>query len=194
MQLIFTTAAKEIILENLTDFYKTSGIKMKDFYPFMMIIIIMVLLPFSTFADNGSDSGEPIIYSNSELEEYKKSSDNKRTVNTTVSQKRNKFKSSSAKKPKRDEEHLKKYWCSKGTQFRKKTDKARDEYAEAKNNFSDKETLYFYKKISLSRYNATKTKLEHSEKNLKEAEKNLNDIENEAHQDWIPPGRLRCQF
>lgn len=162
-------------------------------YRISFIIIILLLFQNTVSAGDETALQNSKIYSNQDLERYKRPSDPGYTQHEIRTPEKDQY-TSSAKKTKSDEEYLKKYWCEKGSLYRKKVEKTKDMYAEAKKDSSDKETMYRYGKISYCKYNSARTKLERTGKALKEAEKDLNDIENEAHRDWIPMGWLRCQF
>lgn len=127
--------------------------------------------------------GESVVYTNEDIEKYRKPSDKiARDAKAPVARELKEQAKGAESQKEKD------YWCKKATAYRKGIEEAGDNVKEAENKLSglkpkDK------KKISQAQKN-----LERARKELRMRERDLSDLEEEAHRKGIPPGWLRCQF
>ena len=143
---------------------------------FLTGVLIVFAIGFSPFVSKGEENNvqkEAAVFSNQDIEKYKKPSDNKTAYIKTDRAAERKEKTLEIK-----EEKEKEYWCKRANPYRKKIERIKEEAGE------------------LEKLNTKKAgkRLENARKRLKYAEKDLAELEDEAHRKGIPPGWLRCQF
>lgn len=151
-----------------------------------LLLILSVIFAIGFFSITGWGEDSPVqkevpVFTNQDIEKYKKSSDSKPPVAKVDKTEEKRERLQVIK-----EDHEKEYWCKKATLYKRKTEKARDEVSEIEKELSAD--------IGHKKKTALEKKLKNSRKKLKYAEKDLAEIEDEAHRGKIPPGWLRCQF
>ncbi|TAL22985.1 MAG: hypothetical protein EPN94_10195 [Nitrospirae bacterium] len=150
---------------------------------FVLLLVFFVGL-FSGFASGEDKKGAP-IYTNQDIEKYKKTSD----ANTPIA-KADRTTDKKEKAQKIVEEREKEYWCKSATYHKRKIEKIKDDIAETEKEIPVENE----RPLSSKNKKAVQKRLNALNKNLKYAEKDLNGLEAEAHRKSIPPGWLRCQF
>jgi multidrug resistance efflux pump len=160
---------------------------------FTSTILFLLLLVLGASAQQTGENA-PSKFTNKDLENYQTPAESDRGEETSSGNGQTKKELSTVGKKKAKDEHDKKYWCTRGSYYRKKVDRARDGLTKAEKAFSKKEQDYHTGKIGSAAYDKAQKNLEKARLDLTQAEKNLNDVENEAYRQWIPPGWLRCQF
>jgi peptidoglycan hydrolase CwlO-like protein len=95
-----------------------------------------------------------------------------------------------AKKEKEEKE----YWCKRATEYRKKIEKAQEDFEETEKKLAELEGNPLPNAKSKKALKQLNSKLRKSKKQLRNAERDLSYFEDEAHRKGIPPGWLRCQF
>jgi hypothetical protein len=136
---------------------------------------------------------KPIHTSNKTEDEASQNASTKKLIHVrTRKQKNDEEYQKRIKKEK--EERLQQYWCRKGSQYRRKVEKAEVRVKDAKEYLSDVE----HDSPSVSRnsckLSGAENRLKRAQQLLREAEDDLSYIEDEAHRQRLPPGWLRCQF
>jgi len=150
------------------------------------ICALPFLLLFSISA-RGEDSAvqkETPVFTNQDIEKYKKLSDSESLPVKTDRTAENRGKLLKAK-----EQHEKEYWCKTATRHKKKIERAQEDIVEAEKELSGEYGALSYKKRS-----ALQNGLRNAKRRLKYAEKDLAEIEDEAYRKGVPPGWLRCQL
>ncbi len=151
----------------------------------LFILPLVVSIGLFSGSAFGEDKKEAPLYTNQDIEKYKRPSDSKTGVVKTDKAERKKEKSQKSK-----EEHEKEYWCKTATSYKNKIEKIQDEIAEAEKELSGESSA----SISYKKKKAIQNKITKSKKQLRYAEKDLAEFEGEAHRKEVPPGWLRCQF
>ncbi len=172
----------------------------------LIALIVLLSAPSVRALDTGQQE-DCKVFTNKDLEEYKRPSDNQKETADEASNDKSKKKMTYFLKPKQKkdedyrkkieeekEERLQKYWCRKGSQYRRKVEKAEMRVKEAEEYLSEVEHDYASASTRSCRRKGAENKLKRAKQWLKEAEDDLSYIEDEAHRQWIPPGWLRCQF
>ena len=156
--------------------------------PFRIIGIFalpfLLLFSVSARAEDSTVQKETPVFTNQDIEKYKKPSDSEPSPVKTDRTAENRGKLLKAK-----EQHEKEYWCKTATQHKKKIERAQEDIAEAERELSGEYGALSYKKRS-----ALQNRLKNAKRRLKYAEKDLAEIENEAYGKGVSPGWLRCQF
>lgn len=147
----------------------------------LMMVSVIGLFPVNALGEDNTGQKEVPVFTNQDIEKYKKSSDSKPPVAKVDKTEEKRERSQEIK-----EEHEKEYWCKKATQYKRKIEKEQDEVSEIEKELSAD--------IGHKKKTALEKKLKNSRKKLKYAEKDLAELEDEAHRGKIPPGWLRCQF
>lgn len=150
---------------------------------FILLLVVSIGL-FPGFAF-GEDKKEAPLYTNQDIEKYKKPSDSKSAAVRT-----DKTSEKSGKSQKLKEEHEREYWCKTATSYKRKIEKVKDDIAEAEKELSGESSMH----ISYKKKKTIQNKITKSKKQLRYAEKDLAEFEGEAHRKEVPPGWLRCQF
>lgn len=151
----------------------------------LFILLLVVSIGLFSGSAFGEDKKEAPLYTNQDIEKYKKPSDSKSRVVRTDKAEGKKEKSQKSK-----EELEKEYWCKTATSYKKKIEKIKDEIAEAEKELSGESSM----SLSYKKKETIQNKITKSKKQLRYAEKDLNGLEDEAHRKEVPPGWLRCQF
>lgn len=159
------------------------------------IIFAVGLFPSAVFAEDTTVKKEEIpVFTNQDIEKYKKPSDSKPPVtkiDKTV-EKRERLQ-------RIKEEQEGEYWCKKATDYKRRIERAQDEVEEVEKELSKLQnieplTSTKKKRATEKRIKELQKKLGRERKQLRYAERDLSDLEDEAHRKEIPPGWLRCQF
>jgi hypothetical protein len=174
---------------------------------YCLIALIVILSASSARALDTGQKEDCKVFTNKDLEEYKIPSDDTKKTADDVSQKTSKKKKTyyfnkkqmneedfRKRKEEAKEERLQKYWCRKGSQYRRKVEKAEMGVKDAEEYLSEVEHDYASASTRSCRRKGAEKGLKLAQQFLKEAEDDLSYIEDEAHRQWIPPGWLRCQF
>ncbi len=172
--------------------------------------LLALIVLFSVSSAHALDTGQKEdckVFTNKDLEEYKKPSDDKNNATSETSNDKSKKKMTYFLKRNQEsdedyqkimeeekEERLQRYWCRKGTQHRRKVEKAEMRVKDAEDYLSEVEHDYASVSTNSCRRKGADNRLKRAKQLLKEAEDDLSHIEDEAHRQWIPPGWLRCQF
>jgi hypothetical protein len=159
----------------------------------IMILVLLSLVPPVIAQESGEKDSAP-GFTNEDLEKYGSPQGGSDRDEEALKEQGREEDKAVAGKAKAEEKRDKQYWCTRGSYYRKKVDRARDGLTKAEKVFSKKEQDYHTGKIGSAAYDKAQKNLEKARLDLRQAEKNLNDVENEAHRQWIPPGWLRCQF
>ncbi|MBI5203406.1 MAG: hypothetical protein HZA11_00645 [Nitrospirae bacterium] len=151
----------------------------------LFILLLVVSVGLFSGSAFGEDKKEAPVYTNQDIEKYKRPSDSKTGVVKTDNAERKKEKSQKSK-----EEHEKEYWCKTASSYKKKIEKVKDDIAEAEKELSGESSM----NVSYKKKKTIQNKITKSKKQLRYAEKDLGGLEDEAHRKEVPPGWLRCQF
>ncbi len=151
----------------------------------LFILLLVVSVGLFSVSAFGEDKKEAPLYTNQDIEKYKRPSNSKTGVVRT-----DKTSEKSGKSQKLKEEHEKEYWCKTATSYKRKIEKVKDDIAEAEKELSGESSMH----ISYKKKKAIQNKITKSMKQLRYAEKDLAEFEGEAHRKEVPPGWLRCQF
>lgn len=151
----------------------------------LFILLLVVSVGLFSGSAFGEDKKEAPVYTNQDIEKYKRPSDSKPGVVRTDKAERKKEKSQKSK-----EEHEKEYWCKTASSYKKKIEKIKDDIAEAEKELSGESSM----SLSYKKKKTIQNKITKSKKQLRYAEKDLAGLEDEAHRKEVPPGWLRCQF
>ncbi|MEK6582801.1 MAG: hypothetical protein AAB017_03910 [Nitrospirota bacterium] len=151
----------------------------------LFILLLVVSIGLFSGSAFGEDKKEAPLYTNQDIEKYKRPSDSKSQVVRA-----DKTSEKSGKSQKLKEEHEKEYWCKTATSYKKKIEKIQDDIAEAEKELSGESSM----SLSYKKKKAIQNKITKSKKQLRYAEKDLAEFEGEAHRKEVPPGWLRCQF
>jgi phosphoenolpyruvate synthase/pyruvate phosphate dikinase len=176
-------------------------------YKYFIPVVIMLLTASSISALDAGQDSDCKVFTNKDLEEYKRPSDTTKKTDDEVSRDASTKKviHVRTRKQKRDEDyrnrkeeekeaHLQQYWCRKGTQYRRKVEKAKMRVKVAEEYLSDVEHDSPSVSTNSCKRKGAENRLKRAQQKLKEAEDDLSFIEDEAHRQWIAPGWLRCQF
>ena len=157
----------------------------------MMFLCITGLFIPATVPESLAES---TIYSNQDIEKYKRPADN-----TARAEKNSRSEAKKEKAGKAAEQQEKEYWCKQATSYKNKMDKAQDEAGKQEKRLAElkdaagqeigKKRKSLEKEIS-----NTQKKLKNAQKQLEDRQKDLDRLEGEAHKKGVPPGWLRCQF
>jgi len=153
-------------------------------FKFMMLLTIVCsvgFFPVNAACENTAQNETP-VYTNQDIEKYKKPSDSESQSAKTDRTADRKQKAQAIEEGKEKE-----YWCKNASRYRKNIEKAQDDITDIENRLS-KGNLCIKSKKALAK------SLEKARKKLKYAEGDFKDLEAEAHRKRIPPGWLRCQF
>lgn len=156
--------------------------------PFLLLFLV------SAMGEESTVRKETPVFTNQDIEKYKKPSDSKPL---RVKTDRTAGKKERAEKIKEGFE--KEYWCKKATDYRRRIEKAQDDVREVEKEISELQntgppTTAKKKKSAEEKIKKLQKGLERARKQLRFAERVLSDFEDEAHRKEIPPGWLRCQF
>lgn len=149
---------------------------------FALLSSISILVFFSAA---GADKKEAPLYTNQDIEKYKKTSG----ANTPVA-KADRTTEKKEKTQKTTEGREKEYWCKSAAYHKRKIEKIKDDIAEAEKEIPVENE----QQLPSKKKKAVQKRLNTLNKNLRYAEKDFAEIEAEAHRKGIPPGWLRCQF
>lgn len=176
-------------------------------YNYFIPFVIVLLSASPAQALDAGQKEDCRVFTDKDLEEYKRPSDtakknadgisrNASTKNVTPVRTRKQKKDEDYRKRKEAEEEarLQQYWCRKGTEYRRKVEKAETRVTAAEEYLSDVEHDSPSVSTNLCKRKGAENRLKWAQQKLKEAEDDLSFIEDEAHRQWIPPGWLRCQF
>lgn len=151
----------------------------------LFILLLAVSIALFSVSAFGEDKKEAPLYTNQDIEKYKKPSDSKSAAVRT-----DKTSEKSGKSQKLKEEHEREYWCKTATSYKRKIEKVKDDIAEAEKELSGESSMH----TSYKKKKTIQNKITKSKKQLRYAEKDLAEFEGEAHRKEVPPGWLRCQF
>lgn len=154
----------------------------------LSIIFTALIFVETVPAGDSSSQKETPVYTNQDVEKYKKTSDSE-PQSTKIDRTVEKSSERREKTEKIKEEREQEYWCKKATQYRKNIDKIKEEISETEKTLSGESG----EKLSHKKKKGLKKNLERNNKKLKYAKQDLFELENEAHRKSIPPGWLRCQ-
>ena len=154
------------------------------FLVFASVILVIALMSSSLYAAADS-SGQPLSFSNKDLEPYENSGDRTQSAEPKNSE----FRKTKAEDSR--EEREKEYWCKKAAPQRKKIQQLKEEISEKERELTEENTGVAVK----NRKTRTRDKaLSKTRKRLKDAEGKFSDLADEAHRKGVPMGWLRCQF
>ncbi|MBI5848577.1 MAG: hypothetical protein HZB31_11660 [Nitrospirae bacterium] len=158
---------------------------MKDLFSRLLTLALAAAMLF-LFAEAGFCEEKPLLFTNDDIDKYRKSSDNKPQEQGKISPSAKKDEGTKARGKQEQE-----YWCKRAAVAKRKIEKAEREVKEQEEEISRERS----KSVHTSRkMNTLQSRLKKAKDHLSSAEGDLTDIENEAHRKSIPPGWLRCQF
>jgi hypothetical protein len=159
-----------------------------NLFSFCSVFFFAQLFCTAVSGNDGSVQNQQRFFTNQDLEQYKFTSDYR-------SEMKNDFQAVPDEKAGRRErilkEREKEYWCKKGSEAKKKIEKAEHSVAliEKEISIGESKTLKDGRKDQ-----RLKKDLKKAGRQLTDAKVELDEIENEAHRKGVPPGWLRCQI
>lgn len=155
--------------------------------PFRIIGIFalpfLLLFSVSAMGEESAVRKEAPVFTNQDIEKYKKPSDYKGTVAKPAGAEAKRDAAAQLQKQKEGE-----LWCRKANSLRKRIENYRDDVQELEKALDELKDRKGKKRRGLE------TKLLKAKKHLTSSEGDLAALEDEAHRKGIPPGWLRCQF